>query len=72
MVVKTQKALVSKKRTTHGNRPKTGRDSQAQVSLDNAHAVIDGATKQREVLVQVRYYQTLRSHFPEGLIEIRD
>ena len=45
MVVKTQKALVSKKRTTHGNRPKTGRDSQAQVSLDNAHAVIDGATE---------------------------
>ncbi len=45
MVVKNPKALVSKKRTPHSNRPIAGRDCHAQVSLDNADTVIDGATE---------------------------
>src|SRR5713101_3953080 len=44
MVVKNPKALVSKKRTPHGNRPIAGSDCHAQVSLDNAETVIEVAT----------------------------
>jgi hypothetical protein len=43
--METPKALVSKKETPHGNRSKAGYDFNAQVSLDNADAVIDGATR---------------------------
>ena len=39
--MKNPKALVSKKRTTHSNRPIAGRDCRAQVSLDNADTVIE-------------------------------